>query len=280
MIEACQQELFDLRRAREWTAALTRWCESQPDMVPFRGQCLVYRAELSGFAGDWPRALAEVEEACEHLTQPRTHPAAGSAFYQLGELHRVRGDFAGAEAAYRQAHQLGHSPYPGFALLRLAQGDTDVAATSIRREVDEAGAGARRGHLLGALVEIAIAQEDTQTARAAALELTTSRRPATARCCRRAPHPCLLPSFSRRVTRRPHSQLRQAWTSWQQLGVPYRQLGSAFKSGSRVGPLETPMLPTWSSRQLARYFTSFMPTRIFAVSRTCHGPLRLKTLEA
>jgi hypothetical protein len=36
---------FDLPRAREWTGALGRWVDEQRGMVPYRGSCLVHRAE-------------------------------------------------------------------------------------------------------------------------------------------------------------------------------------------------------------------------------------------
>ncbi|MGH8939681.1 MAG: DNA-binding response regulator, partial [Actinomycetes bacterium] len=45
VIEACR-DAFDVRRAQEWTEAMTRWCAMQPDLVPYRGHCSIYRAEV------------------------------------------------------------------------------------------------------------------------------------------------------------------------------------------------------------------------------------------
>ena len=38
LIEACQ-ELSDYGRASSWTRALSSWCDGQPGVVPFTGQC-------------------------------------------------------------------------------------------------------------------------------------------------------------------------------------------------------------------------------------------------
>src|SRR5215212_4542167 len=45
VILSCQ-EVYELARAQEWTAALTRWCEQQPDLFAFTGRCLIHRAEI------------------------------------------------------------------------------------------------------------------------------------------------------------------------------------------------------------------------------------------
>ena len=136
------QRAFDLRRVYEWTQALDRWSGSKADLVPFRGQCLVHRAEIKALHGAWPEALVEVQRACDWLTDPR-QPAAGIAFYQRGELLRLRGDLEGAEDAYREASSFGFDPNPGLALLRLAQGRIDLAAAAVGRVLDEARARGR-----------------------------------------------------------------------------------------------------------------------------------------
>ena len=170
VIDACN-EIFDLRRAQEWTDALTQWCDRQPDLVPYRGSCLIHRAEILQVHGSWADAMDAAARACERLAAPPPKPAAGRALYQCGELHRLRGELEKAEEAYRQANDLGRKPQPGLALLRLARGDVDSAVASIRRAVDEATDVALRSRALAASVEILLAANDQASARRAANEL-------------------------------------------------------------------------------------------------------------
>ncbi len=169
VIDTCQQ-VFDLRRAHEWTAALDRWCEQQRGLVPYRGQCKVHRAQVLQVKGDWADAIVEAERALQWLSDP-PHPAVGMAHYQLGELHRLRGELPEAEAAYRHAHAVGRDPQPGLALLRLAEGRADDAATAIESALDAASDPMARAKLLPAYVRIVLAVGRLDEASAAADEL-------------------------------------------------------------------------------------------------------------
>lgn len=169
-IAGCE-EAFDVRRAHEWTTALARWWEAQPDMVAFTGRCLAHRAEILQLRGDWPEALEEAKRAHERCEQSMNRLAAGQAAYQQGEVLRRLGELEGAETAYRTANECGREPQPGLALLRLAQGDAGAAAASVRRSLAETMSPLRRSRLLPAYAEITVAAGDLDEADRAANEL-------------------------------------------------------------------------------------------------------------
>ena len=171
VIEACM-DVLDLRRAAEWTEALDDWCAGQPDLVPYRGQCLVHRSQVLQAHGAWTEAVTEVERARKRLSEP-AHPALGLALYQQGELHRLSGNLAEAEHAYRAASEQGREPAPGFALLRLAERKLDAAVAAIRRMVEESRGQITRPTMLAAFVEIMLDTGDVDAAQAAADELAT-----------------------------------------------------------------------------------------------------------
>ena len=170
VILVCEQ-VFELRRAREWTAALTRWCEQQPDLMAFTGRCFVHRAQILQLQGDWSEALAEAERADRRSEKAMNQAAAARACYLQGEVHRLRGEFAEAEEHYRKASRLGSEPQPGLALMRLAQGNRDAAAASIRRVVGETTDTLPRAALLPAFAEIMMAAGELDEARSACREL-------------------------------------------------------------------------------------------------------------
>jgi DNA-binding NarL/FixJ family response regulator len=133
--------------------------------------CRVHRVVLLRLRGGWPTALGEARLACTQLTAGYGEMVAGAAFYELAELHRLRGEFAEAEAAYRDALRHGGEIQPGMALLWLAQGRTDAAAAAIRRALTEAPDLVRRASLLPAAAEVLAAAGDLTGAAQAAAEL-------------------------------------------------------------------------------------------------------------
>ena len=216
-------DLYELRRAREWTEALTQWCERQPDMVAHTGVCLVHRAEIFGLQGAWAAALEEARRARERCAQGMVNQrAVGEAVYLEGEVERLRGDFRGAEEAYREASRYGREPQPGLALLRLAQGRNDAAAASIRRAVGETSDRLKRARLLPAYVEVMLAVGANEEALAACRELehtSSVQGSVLLRAMSAAARGAV--ALTRGEARDALGPLRHARQLWDELDVPY-----------------------------------------------------------
>jgi DNA-binding CsgD family transcriptional regulator len=221
VILACQ-DAHEVRRAAEWTSALTGWCDRQPDLVAFTGRCRVHRAEIMQLHGSWLEALEEAQRAVERCLEGENQVAAGEAYYRQGEIRRLIGDGGAAEEAYREASRLGREPQPGLSLLRLAQGKGEAAAAAIRRAAGEATEQSERLELLPACVEIMLATDDLDTARSAGAELESiaERHPSDAVGALAAQAQGMI-ALAEREAPAALASLRRAERLWQETKAPY-----------------------------------------------------------
>jgi len=221
VIEACQQA-YALGRAREWTSALTHWCEQQPEMIAFTATCLVHRAEIMQLHGDWQDAIDEARRACQRVSREFDQTPPAAAFYQQAEVHRLRGEFPAAEEAYRNASQGGWEPQPGLALLRMAQGRTHAADAAIRRVLSATTGRLQRTKVLPAYIEIMLTVGDIQEARRACHELEEIAASFdTDVLGAMAAHARGALELAEGDAQAALGSLRRARQTWQQLKVPY-----------------------------------------------------------
>ena len=163
-------ELGDPGRAWRWVEVTERWLDKGPSGPLYSGICRMFKASIMRERGSWPEAEREARRVCDELSN--LHLSSESrAYYELGEIRRLAGDFAGAEAHFRQAQEMGFDPQPGLARLRLAQGAVDAASDQIRRAIDVAADRLARARLLPDFVVIALASGDIESARSAGDEL-------------------------------------------------------------------------------------------------------------
>ena len=253
VIAGCE-EAFEPRRAQEWTNALTRWCERQPQLVSFTGRCLAHRAGLLQLHGEWRDALEQAKLARERCEEAMNRAATGQALYQQGELHRLQGDFGLAETAYRDGSRFGREPQPGLALLRLAQGDTEAAAGNEPARRRRAREPFQRAGVLPAHVEIMVAIGDHDEARRAANELaeiaTIGKRPMLAALASWALGQVELAEGDPEAALK---ALRQACRVWQELDAPYEVARARALVGlacRRLGDEESAELELASAREV------------------------------
>ena len=237
MIEGCQ-EISDFGRAAEWTVALTKWCDEQPGLVPFTGQCAVHRGQIMKLCGAFDEALEEFANAVERYLKAGTTPAAGLALAERGDVLRIRGQFDAAEAAYLEALEYGHEPQPGLALLWLARGRVPAAVAAIKRLLTEPRDPVHRSQLLPGAVEILLAADETDLAADASTELSEIASDfgcvaLRAMASRAIGHVALMRGNHAGAI----SELRRAGRLWKELGAPYEAARCALLLGRALRAL-------------------------------------------
>ncbi len=221
VIDACQQ-VYAFGRAREWTAALAKWCDGQPQLVAFTGRCLVHRAEIFQLHGSWRDAIEEARRAGERASPGSERQISAAAFYQAAEVHRLRGEFADAEEAYTSASRWGREPQPGLALLRLAQHRNADAAGAIRRVLNASSDRLERTKFLPAYVEIMLAVGDVPEALGASRELREIAESFdTEVLVAMAAHARGAVELAEGDAQAALGSLRRAWQIWQRVETPY-----------------------------------------------------------
>jgi DNA-binding CsgD family transcriptional regulator len=219
VISLCMDR-FDMQRAAEWTQALTRWCDAQSGLMPYRGECQVHRAEILQLHGSWVEATEQVVQVSQRM--PAAGFVAGAAHYRLAELYRLRGQYDLAERSYAAAASCGREVQPGLAYLRLAQGKPAAGLAGLDRALAESRNLARRSLLLAAKVEIALAADTIDAARVALAELEK-----TAEVIQ-TPYMAALVAHAAGQVRLAEDDpqaalplLRRAWALWQLVDAPY-----------------------------------------------------------
>jgi tetratricopeptide (TPR) repeat protein len=168
-ISACL-DLFDYRRALEWTEEVERRSDTAATAA-FPGDCLTHRIAVWIVRGEWSEGERGAAIAATSAFRFDLNHAAAAA-YELGEIRLRRGDLDGAEVVLLRAHDLGSPAQPGMALLHLKRGDVDAATSSIASALAAVpGDRLLRARLLPARIEIALAAGDLETAAIAAGEL-------------------------------------------------------------------------------------------------------------
>jgi DNA-binding NarL/FixJ family response regulator len=245
LLKTCQG-LGDIGRARAWTETAVRWSDQHGVDSWYPGVCRLHRCEVASLHGEWTSAEQEALRVAEELA-PFGNYLIAEGQYIAGEIRRLRGEYDLAEAAFRRAHELGHDPQPGLALLRLAQHDAQGAANQLRLAlIGGPSQPMPRARLLTAHVQAELALDDTDAAGSSIDELAKLARSSQSRLLwglLAMSHGALL--LAQDDVDRAVPLLREAASTFQQLECPYEvaqvrmSLGAAAR---KAGDEETAVL--------------------------------------
>lgn len=209
----------DLTRAGQWTDQFSRWVKRN-DGFGAPGLCRLHRGEVLCVQGDLQAAESEIHRARELLAQSSRY-AEGDACRVLGEIRLLRGDRAGADEAFRQAHELGWHPLPGWALLQAENGQLSAAIKSLQRGLESPSwaDGQRRGILLAQLARIAARAGRLPLAKETLAELKGSKELRTTSGCEGVFHQAVAEvALAEKRPAQAVRALREALVIWQDAG--------------------------------------------------------------
>jgi DNA-binding CsgD family transcriptional regulator len=235
VVDGCQQVgAFD--RAAEWTAALSAWCDEQPELVQFSAECLVHRAEVLLRRGFWHRSLLEAQSAGRCADRDGATAMAAAARYQEGDALRLLGRREEAEQAYLAAQREGLDPLPGLALLHLARHQHRSASAALRRALAMTDDPLRRAQLLPAAVKVLLASNESAAETAAELTELALRWPAGGLRAA-ALHANGAVALAEGAPAAAAGALHDAWRSWTTQQAPYEAAQARLLLGAACAEL-------------------------------------------
>lgn len=166
-----QLDRGDLHRASQWADQFSRWTRRN-NGFGYPGICRMHNGEVLCAQGNLVAAESEIRRARQLLSESARF-VEGDACRVLGEIRLLRGDHNGADMAFRQAHELGWNPLPGWAILQAEQGRHAAAIRSLERALATPTwcDGQRRGIFLAHLARIAARAGRLEIAREKLAEL-------------------------------------------------------------------------------------------------------------